>query len=374
VPSPDADPRRTPTPARANGREKGVERIAVLRANALGDLVFALPALDALRAAYPQAEITLLGRRLHAELLLSRPAPVDRVVVVPEADGVPEPTSVVRDPQQVEAFFAAQQRVGYDIALQLHGGGRTSNPFVRRLGARLTAGLRTPDALPLDRWVRYVYFQPEIARYVEVVALVGADRTITAPALAVTEQDRAEAALALDGDPDGAPLAVLHPGASDGRRRWPPTRFAAVGDALAASGLAIAITGTASERALVESVVAAMGAPARPLLELSLPALVGVLEHARLVVSNDTGPLHIATAVGTPTVGIYWGGNLVNGAPPWRADHRPLASFRVHCPVCGADCMRDSCEHDASFVADVEIQDVVRAALDLIADRALADH
>src|SRR4051795_3884088 len=100
-----------------------VERIAVLRANALGDLVFALPALDALRAAYPQAEITLLGRRLHAELLLSRPAPVDRVVVVPEAEGVPEPTSVVRDPQQVEAFFAAQQRVGYDIALQLHGGG-----------------------------------------------------------------------------------------------------------------------------------------------------------------------------------------------------------------------------------------------------------
>jgi ADP-heptose:LPS heptosyltransferase len=374
VPSPDADPRRTPARERANGRETGVERIAVLRANALGDLVFALPALDALRAAYPQAEISLLGRPLHAELLLSRPSPVDRVVVVPEADGVPEPTSVVRDPQEVEAFFAAQQRVGYDIALQLHGGGRTSNPFVRRLGARLTAGLRTPDAPPLDRWVRYVYFQPEIARYIEVVALVGADRTITAPTLAVTEQDRADAALVLDGDGDATPLAVLHPGASDGRRRWPPARFAAVGDALAARGVTIAITGTASERALVESVVAAMGAPARPLLELSLPALVGVLEHARLVVSNDTGPLHLATAVGTATVGIYWGGNLVNGAPPWRANHRPLASFRIHCPVCGVDCMRDSCEHDASFVADVQVQDVAGAALDLMDDRAPADR
>jgi ADP-heptose:LPS heptosyltransferase len=61
----------------------GVRRIAVLRANALGDFIFALPALEALRAAYPQAEIVLLAKKWHATFLQGRPGPVDRVVVVP---------------------------------------------------------------------------------------------------------------------------------------------------------------------------------------------------------------------------------------------------------------------------------------------------
>jgi ADP-heptose:LPS heptosyltransferase len=345
--------------------EPAVERIAVLRANALGDFVFALPALDALRAAYPAAEITLLGRPLHADLLRSRPSPVDRVVVVPEADGIPEPTSVARDREAVERFFDEQRHERYDIAVQMHGGGRTSNPFVLRLGARLTAGARTPDAAPLDRWLRYVYFQPEIARNVEVAALVGASAAITPPVLRVTGDDRRAADEALAGD--GAGLVVLHPGATAGRRRWPAERFAAVGDLLARDGARVAVTGSEAERGLVEEVAGAMAAPATPLLDLSLRALVGVLERALVVVANDTGPLHVAGAVGTPTVGIYWGGNLVNGAPPWRARHRPLASFRVHCPVCGADCMHETCEHDASFVADVPVVDVAEAARDLLA-------
>jgi ADP-heptose:LPS heptosyltransferase len=352
-----------PPPARSP--EPGVERIAVLRANALGDLVFALPALDALRAAYAGAELTLLGTALHADLLGSRPGPVDRVVVVPAADGIPEPGSRVQDAGEVDAFFAAQRRAVYDIALQMHGGGRTSNPFVRRLGARLTAGMRTPDAAPLDRWIRYVYFQPEIARYIEVAGLVGARAAITAPSLAVTDDDRAEAGEALPDD--GDTLVVLHPGASDGRRRWPPASFAALADDLAEQGARVAITGTPAERRLVEDVASATRTETLQLLDLSLRGLVGVLERARVVISNDTGPLHLASAVGTPTVGIYWVGNLVNGAPPWRARHRPVASFRVHCPVCGADCMQDACGHDASFVADVRVEEVAAAALDLVA-------
>lgn len=64
-------------------RLEDVRRIAVLRANAIGDLVFALPALDALRAAYHQAEIVLLGLPWHADFLAGRPGPIDRVEVVP---------------------------------------------------------------------------------------------------------------------------------------------------------------------------------------------------------------------------------------------------------------------------------------------------
>src|SRR5919199_4126793 len=140
-----------------------VRRIAVLRANALGDLVFVLPALDALRAAYPEARIDLLGGPLHRALLAGRPGPVDRVVELPPSPGV-RVDAPFAPPEQLDRFFAEMAAQRYDLALQLHGGGGYSNPFVRRLGARVTAGARAPGAPPLDRTVPYVYFQSEYLR------------------------------------------------------------------------------------------------------------------------------------------------------------------------------------------------------------------
>jgi ADP-heptose:LPS heptosyltransferase len=350
-------------PGVPRGPEPGVHRIAVLRANALGDLVFALPALDALKATYPDAELVLLGRAWHLDFLRDRPGPVDRVVVTPASRGVNEDGE--EDPAALDAFFARMRAERFDLALQLHGGGRWSNPFVTRLGARLTAGPRDHDAEPLDRWLRYVLFQPEIARWLEVTGLVGARPRTVAPHIPVTERDRAEAAPHL---PDDRPLVVLHPGAGDARRHWPAERFAAVGDALAARGFAVAVNGTAPERPIVDAVLGAMRTDALDLSgRLSLPALVGVLAHASLLVTNDSGPMHVGLALGTPTVGVYWIGNLVTAGPLVRAHHRSLPAFRIHCPACGADCMRSDCGHRASFVAEVAVEDVQAAAEDLLA-------
>ena len=345
-------------------------RIAVLRANALGDLVFALPALESLRAAYPAAGIVLLARPLHARLLAGRPGPVDRVEVVPNAaglvDGPPAPEA------EVEEFLARMRAEEFDLAIQMHGGGRHSNPFVRRLGARLTVGLRTPDATPLDRWLPYVYYQHEVMRYLELVVLAGAPAVTTQPRLEVTAADRHEAAEVAGRG--GGPLAILHPGASDVRRRWPVERFAAVGDGLAGSGARVCVTGTAGERETVDRVLQAMRAPAIDACDrLSPGGLAGLLAGAAVVVSNDTGPLHLADAVGARTVGVYWCGNLVNGAPLFRARHRPFASWQRTCPVCGTDCIRGACEHRVSFVEEVTVEEVLDAACDLLdAARAAA--
>ncbi len=340
-----------------------VHRIAVLRANAVGDLMFALPALEALRAAYPAAEIVLLGAPWHARFLTGRPGPVDRVLVLPAQEGVwtavpdgdPGPT-----PAEFAAAAAAER---FDLALQLHGGGGHTNPIVAGLGARVTAGLRAPGAPPLDRWIRYVYFQPEVFRYLEVVGLVGAAPVTWRPRLAVTDRDRDEADR-VAGPPDGRRVA-LHPGATDPRRRWPAERFAAVGDQLAAEVL---VTGTESERRLVEEVVDRMRKPARPLIgALSLGGLAGLYAGCDLVVANDTGPLHLAAAVGAATVGVFWAGNMINGAPMERGRHRPLVSWTMRCPVCGADAGHGPrCPHDPSFVTDIPVRDVVQAALDLL--------
>ncbi|RKN31704.1 glycosyltransferase family 9 protein [Micromonospora musae] len=351
-----------------------VERIAVLRANALGDFIFVLPALDALRATYPQAEIVLLGAPWHVQLWRDRPGPVDRVLVVPPADGIrrPEPDE---KPATTDEFLAAARTERFDLALQLHGGGANSNPLISALGARVTAGLRTENAPPLDRWIRYVYYQHEVIRYLEVAALVGAPATTIVPALAVTAVDRAEAAEVLG--PVERPRVALHPGATDTRRRWPAERFAEVARDLVGAGYEVLVTGTPAEREVVDRVVAAAGVPVRPQVgTLSLGGLAGCYAECALVVSNDTGPLHLAAAVNTPTVGIFWVGNLINTATPLRGRHRPIISWTVRCPVCGVDCSTtdiyphrpgdDGCPHRDSFVTDVPVAEVLEAAHELL--------
>jgi ADP-heptose:LPS heptosyltransferase len=354
-----------------------VHRIAVLRANALGDFIFVLPALDALKAAYPHAELVLLGAPWHAGLLRDRPGPIDRVLVVPPAHGIrtADPDETAEPESSMAEFLDTARRERFDLALQMHGGGGNSNPLVSALGARLTAGLRAKDAPPLDRWMRYVYYQPEVVRYLEVAGLVGAQPAGLVPRFAVTDADRAEAAAVLG--PPGRLRIALHPGASDPRRRWPAERFAEVADRLVADGYDVFVTGTPGERELADRVVAAARMPLRSLAgELSLAGLVGFLSGCAVVVSNDTGPVHLAAAVDTPTVGIFWVGNLINCAVPLRARHRPIGSWTLNCPVCGVDGSGDiyparpnvgRCAHQESFVTDVPVVEVLAAVADLVA-------
>jgi len=343
-----------------------VKRIAVLRAGALGDVVFTLPALDALRTAYPRAEIVLLGKRWLAQLMHKRPGPIDRVAVVPTARGVGAPRDAAEDERALDAFFAAMRAERFDIALQLHGGGRYSNPFVARLGARVTAGLRANDAMALDRTLPYVYHQNERLRQLEAVALVGAPIASLGPHLAVTASDVAEADALVART--ASPLVVLHPGCTDPRRRWPAERFGELADALCAQGATVAINGIADEDSVVRALRASTTRDVIDLCgRLSLGGLAGLMARAALVVSNDSGPLYLAEAVGAATVGIYWLTNLAISGPLFVARHRYAVSTRIDCPRCGTRNLDTRCAHDDSFVADVPLDAVLAPALELLA-------
>ena len=345
------------------GPERGVASIAVLRANGIGDYVFGLPALGALRQAYPEARITLLGRPWHEAFLAQRPGPLDEVRCLPVAPEEPETPEATR-------FWAGERDRRYDLAVQLHGGGRHSNPLIARLEAGLTVGARALDAPPLDRWVRYRTRHHEVLRWLEVVALAGASPSATPPILAVTALDRAAAERVVG---PGAPaLVALCPGAGDPQRRWPPESFGAVAAALAARvGAQVVVTGSAADAELAARVVGASSGAARDLTGLlDLAGLVGLLSRCALVVGNDTGPLHLARAVGAATVGVYWGVNVVHAAP-LRSDRHALAiAWDPHCPACGADLAdldRPGCGHDASLVATVSVAEVVDLAVELLA-------
>ena len=162
-------------------------------------------------------------------------------------------------------------------------------------------------------------------------------------------------------------LAVLQPGSTDARRCWPPERFAQVGDALAEIGVRVAINGTAQEARRVDEVRAAMRKASIGLAgRLSLGGLCGLLERASVIVSNDTGPLHLALAIGKPCVGIFWHTNLADGMPLRPSLLRAAVSVRQHCPVCGADNRALRCPHDVSFVDDVAADEVIALAMSLL--------
>ena len=351
---------------------RGVKKIAVFRATALGDLIFALPALNAIHQSYPQAEIVYLGRAWHAAFLPGRADGVQRVLAVPPAQGSDIEQGRVIDPRVERAFLAEMQAEHFDLAFQMQGGGGYSNPFVRALGARVTIGAKAPAADPLDRWIPYTYYQSEVARLLEITALAGTRAAAASlqPNLRVLGSDLAAAAPLLAGV-DG-PFAVLHPGSTDPRRCWSADKFARVGDALAQKyGLRVVLTGVEREGAILSQVERAMQTPALNLCgQLSLDALVGVLTRAKIIIANDTGPLHLALAVGTKAVGLFWGEYVVNSLPLTRSSFLPLIDWQRTCPRCNTfvdkaeadQPTHPRCQHDLSFIERITPEQVLAEA------------
>lgn len=350
----------------------GPRKIAVVRANGLGDFIFCLPALASLKSAFPDHELVLLGRPWHRHFLSRGRSPVDRVVVIPVSEGLREEPESSEDPREMEEFLERMAAERFAVAVQMHGGGRFSNPFTSRLGAGLTVGMRAPDAPPLDRWIPYYYYQNEILRYLEVVRLLGASPVCLEPEVRVLPDDVTEAREAAG--LDARPFAVIHPGAGDWRRRWPPENFAAAADALADRGLEVLIIGSGEEAGLASAVLSRMSRRARPVCgRFTLGGLAALLSMSEVVVSNDSGPLHLAAAVGARTVGLFWCGNLITSGMPFRQKHRPLISWLVTCPVCGDNIAdytyrmphRTECRHQACFLTSIRVDDVVLNALEL---------
>jgi ADP-heptose:LPS heptosyltransferase len=340
------EPRRVPD----------VSRIAVLRANGIGDFLMILPALQAVRRAYPAAQITLLGAEWLPSFLHGRPGPWHEVVVAPPFPGLPGRPTGDRTGDDLGRFL--DRHAGrYDIVLQLHGGGRTSNPFVKRLRPRVSAGACAADAEPLDRCIPYADARHEILRWLEVVRMVGAtgpdDVLGLRPVLTVTDRDVEEASAA----PSDRPLIALHVGARDPRRCWLPERFAELGTRLAEELNAhLVLVGGPDDVQASAQVRRLCSAPVLDLSgQLSLGGTLGVLKRSALSVGNDSGVRHLASAVEIPTLGFFWIGNVASFGPLVGTSDETLVACRVTCPVCGKRQIEDRCPHNASFLDEITV-------------------
>jgi ADP-heptose:LPS heptosyltransferase len=318
------------------------ERVAVLRASRIGDFLCATPAFRALRSALPAAEITLIALPF-AKDLVERSPYLDRHEPFPGYPGIAEQFF---DARRTSQFLRRMQERRFDLAIQLHGSGVYSNPFALLLGARATAGfIREGDAAGrLDAALPFPAAGHEIQRSLALTTFLGAPPQGEALSFPLTRSDHDAAADLLAGAEP--PLIGVHAAVSDAAKRWPPERFAAAARALRArhGGTVVVLSGP-GERPLSSLVARLTGAPCYDLSgKTSLPVLGAVISRLSLLLSNDSGPAHIAYALGTPSVTIFgatdparWG---PSGGPHAVLSRpvpcRPCAS--TDCPI-GTPCL-----------------------------------
>jgi ADP-heptose:LPS heptosyltransferase len=354
---------------------KDVKKIAILRANALGDFIVTLPAISAIRTSYPHAEIVLLGKPWHLEFLKGGRTPVDRVIVIPVCKGIREERDIEENAGELEIFFNSMRKEQFDIAIHFHGKGIAANPFIKNLGARVTAGLTSPEAAPIDRSVDFYYYQPEVMRYLEVVRLIGAAPVMPEPEIKLLQEDKNEALNFLKNFP-ASPFIVIHPCGMDKRRMWIGEKFARLADIIQQKKYQIIFTGSEQDSETVSSIIARMKYPAvNACGKFSLGGLAAIFSLSDLVISIDTGPLHLARAAGAKTIGIYWAPNLINWGPLSRALHRPVISWNLQCPLCGIipndpypfEPVTSECTHDISFLENISVEEVAQKVAELLA-------
>jgi lipopolysaccharide heptosyltransferase II len=274
-----------------------------------------LPAVDALKRAYPEAEITVLSLPYAAGLLALAPE-VDHVLSF-DVNLIRHPREVLR-PANYRAFFALVRQLRasrFDVCLALHGKFACVLAWLSR--SRETYGYRVEGyPLLLTRRLpggRYRVRQHEVLYNLKLAEAAGASvdwSAVKGPHLLVpaAEQRRTRHLLAEFEIRPEQLLVVIHPGAANGSaKRWLPGHWSELANRLQRElGAAIILTGTASDGDIVQEV--AVGCAVRPLIlagQTSIPQLGALLKRADLVLSSDSGPAHMAAALGVPQVTLF---------------------------------------------------------------------
>jgi lipopolysaccharide heptosyltransferase I len=270
--------------------------ILIVRLGALGDVVHAIPAAAALRRAFSGARIDWLVEGKH-RAIVDLVTCIDRTLVV-------ERPSVSGWTQAVKQLRAT----AYDVAIDLQGLMKSA-VLARASGAARVVGfsiwhLREKTARPFYSDVREAEGGHVIAKNLRLLEAVGVqDSTIEFPL--ATQPSAALSALYAQIGAD-ARFALVNPGAAWPNKRWPPDRFGELASFLyEACAIKPVVLWGPGEELLAHAVVAASGGRAMLAPATTVTDLVALSRAASLVVSGDTGPLHIATATGTPTVSLF---------------------------------------------------------------------
>ena len=339
-------------------KEHQFHNVLVVRTDRIGDVVLSLPMATILRSTYPDARITMLLRSYTRELAEGF-AGLDQTIVC-DRDSVTKPFF---------SFLSELRSHRFDLAIVAHPTFRVAVLlFLASIPVRVGTGYRWYSFLFNTRVFehRKTAEKHEAEYNLSLLKAVGCNSSsVPYPVLPISPSDEesARAAWSDVGLNDAVQVAALHPGSGGSARDWSPQNFGRLAAGLADDGFRVVVTGAADEESLVHLVVELSEGKAIPLVgKLSLKALAGFLRSVDVFVSNSTGPLHIAAAVGTPVIGFYppirecsprrWG--------PLTSKKVVFTADNVACPRCkGGPCQGNDC------MDQITVEEVRRAVVSL---------
>jgi heptosyltransferase-2 len=323
------------------------ERVLVRAPNWIGDVVLSLPALRDLRRCFPAARLEVLARPWVGEVYRA----------VPEVDAVVESHGHAADVQALrgrhDLGVLLPNSFGTALVLWRAGMPERWGYATDGRGPLLTRRCRVPAGV---RGRSQVYYYRAMLEGLGLSVDGPADASLACPEGWAA---RGRALLGREG-----PWIGVNPGAFYGTaKRWLPERFAAAADLVARrTGAGVAIVGAAAERPVGEAIAEQLRAPSRVLCgETTLGDLVGVLKHVQVLLTNDSGPMHLAAALGTPLVAVF-------GSTDWAETSPVSARARVvREETACAPCLLRECPIDHRCMTRVGVDRVATAALELVA-------
>lgn len=302
-----------------------IKKIAVFRALQLGDLLCAIPTFRALRTYFPKAKITLIGLPFQKDFQKRFHRYLDNFVAFPGFPGFPEQEPYL---QQFPSFIEHMQEEQFDLVLQLQGNGTLSNPLVTLFNGRITAGLKGEDSFSPNE----AYFAPYPQKGHEIHRLLMILNSLSIPEVGdylefpiLTKERKEAVAVAKEHHLDPFSYICIHPGSRSNERRWDLKKFAQVADVATTQGYTVVFTGTKEEESIVKTVQRHMSHFSLSLAgKTPLGATASLLKQARLLITNDTGISHVASALKTPSIVIFTGSEMERWAPLNKRLHKAL--------------------------------------------------